>query len=62
VDARGNKWFAVTARTFGDAREGDLLLYEDSYRNVAVAVSRGSAAQLLGLDEGGELLLRVDTP
>jgi S-adenosylmethionine hydrolase len=62
VDARGNKWFAVAARTFADAREGELILYEDSYRNVAVAVSRGSAAQLLGLDEDGELLLRVDAP
>jgi S-adenosylmethionine hydrolase len=62
VDARGNKWFAVAARTFADAREGDLILYEDSYRSVAVAVSRGSAAQLLGVDEGGELLLRVGAP
>jgi S-adenosylmethionine hydrolase len=62
VDARGNKWFAVAARTFADAREGELILYEDSYRNVAVAVSRGSAAQLLGIDEGGELVLRVDAP
>jgi S-adenosylmethionine hydrolase len=62
VDARGNKWFAVAARTFADAREGDLILYEDSYRNVAVAVSRGSAAQLLGLAEGSELVLRVDAP
>lgn len=59
VDARGNKWFAVAARTFADAREGELILYEDSYRNVAIAVSRGSAATLLGLDEDGELLLRV---
>ena len=62
VAAGGNKWFAVAARTFADAREGDLILYEDSYRNVAVAVSRGSAAQLLGLDEGGEIVLRVDAP
>ena len=62
VAARGNKWFAVAARTFGDAREGDLILYEDSYRNVAVAVSRGSAAQLLGLEEDSELVLRVDAP
>jgi S-adenosylmethionine hydrolase len=60
VAARGNRFFAVAARTFSDAREGDLLLYEDSYRNVAIAVSRGSAAQLLGLEEGGELHLRVD--
>jgi S-adenosyl-L-methionine hydrolase (adenosine-forming) len=62
VDARGNKWFAVAARTFGDAREGDLILYEDSYRSVAVAVSRGSAAQLLGLEEDAKLLLRVGAP
>jgi S-adenosylmethionine hydrolase len=41
---------------------GDLLLYEDSYRNVAIAVSRGSAAALLGLDEGSELGLHVDAP
>jgi S-adenosylmethionine hydrolase len=62
VDARGNRFYAVAARTFGDAREGDLLLYEDSYRSVAVAVSRGSAATLLGLDEGSELALHVDAP
>jgi S-adenosyl-L-methionine hydrolase (adenosine-forming) len=62
LEARGSRYFAVAARTFADAREGDLLLYEDSYRNVAVAVSRGSAATLLGLDEGGELVVRVDAP
>ena len=62
VDAAGNRYFAVAARTFADAREGDLILYEDSYRNVAIAVSRGSAAALLGLDEGSELRLHVDAP
>jgi S-adenosylmethionine hydrolase len=53
----GGRWFAVAARTFGDARPGELILYEDSYRNVAVAVSRGSAAELLGVEEGSELSL-----
>jgi S-adenosylmethionine hydrolase len=62
VDAAGNRYFAVAARTFADAREGDLILYEDSYRSVAIAVSRGSAASLLGLDEGSELRLHVDAP
>ena len=62
VEAGGNRFYAVTARTFADAREGDLLLYEDSYRNVAVAVSRGSAAGLLGLDEGSKLGLHVGAP
>jgi S-adenosylmethionine hydrolase len=32
-----------------------LILYEDSYRNVAVAVTRGSAASLLGVEEGSEI-------
>jgi len=62
LSARGERYYAVAARTFGDAGVGDLILYEDSYRNVAVAVSRGSAAELLGLDEGSELLIQVDGP
>jgi S-adenosyl-L-methionine hydrolase (adenosine-forming) len=52
-----DRWFAVAARTFGDAPAGELILYEDSYRNVAVAVSRGSAADVLGVEEGSELLI-----
>jgi hypothetical protein len=60
--ARGNRYYAVAARTFADARPGDLILYEDSYRNAAIAVSRGSAASLLGVDEGSEILIQVDVP
>ncbi|HKT44427.1 MAG TPA: SAM-dependent chlorinase/fluorinase [Gaiellaceae bacterium] len=52
-----DRWFAIAARTFGDAAAGELILYEDSYRNVAVAVSRGSAAELLGVDEGSRITL-----
>ncbi|MHB8470996.1 MAG: SAM hydrolase/SAM-dependent halogenase family protein, partial [Gaiellaceae bacterium] len=44
LDAPAGRFFAVAARTFADARAGDLILYEDSYRNLAVAVSNGSAA------------------
>ena len=40
-----------------DARAGELILYEDSYRNVAVAVSSGSAAELLGVDEGSDVTI-----
>ncbi len=60
--ARGNRYYAVAARTFGDAPPGALILYEDSYRNVAVAVSRGSAASLLGVEEGAEILIQIDSP
>ncbi len=56
------RYFAVTARTFADARPGDLILYEDSYRNLAVAVSNGSAASLLEVEEGGGLTLEVPAP
>jgi S-adenosylmethionine hydrolase len=60
--ANRGRYYAVAARTFGDASPGDLILYEDSYRSLAVAVSRGSAAAVLGVDEGSEILVQVDTP
>jgi S-adenosylmethionine hydrolase len=60
--SRGERYYAVRARTFGDASPGELILYEDSYRNVAVAVSRGSASELLRTREGNELLIQVDVP
>ena len=62
LTARGNRYYAVAARTFADATPGELILYEDSYRNVAVAVTRGSAASLLGVEEGSELVIAVDMP
>jgi len=37
------------AMTFADVPTGRLLLYEDAYRWLALAVNRGSAADLLGL-------------
>jgi hypothetical protein len=40
------------ARTFADVPTGDVVLYEDSYGNVAIAVSRGSAAAALGVGAG----------
>jgi S-adenosyl-L-methionine hydrolase (adenosine-forming) len=58
----GNRYYAVAARTFGDATPGELILYEDSYRNVAIAVSRGSAAALLGVEEGSEIVIHIQVP
>jgi len=49
---------AVFAFTFADVPSGELLLYEDSNRSVALAVNRGSAAEVLGLVAGEELILR----
>jgi hypothetical protein len=62
LTARGNRYYAVAARTFADAPTGELILYEDSYRSVAIAVSRGSAAAVLGVEEGAEIVLQIDAP
>jgi S-adenosyl-L-methionine hydrolase (adenosine-forming) len=47
LEHSGERYYAVMARTFADARPGDVILYEDSYRNMSVAISRGSAARML---------------
>jgi hypothetical protein len=46
------------ARTFADVQAGELLVYEDASRSLAVAVNRGSAASELGLTAGATLRLR----
>jgi hypothetical protein len=48
---------ARLARTFADAAPGELVLYEDAYRTLALAVNRGSAAERLALVPGAELRL-----
>jgi S-adenosylmethionine hydrolase len=46
---------ATYGLTFADVRPGDLLVYEDAYRTLALAVNRGSARELLGLRLDDEL-------
>ncbi|MDQ5820176.1 MAG: SAM-dependent chlorinase/fluorinase [Actinomycetota bacterium] len=62
LDLGGDRYYAVAARTFADARPGDLVLYEDSYSNVSIAISGGNAADLLGARPGQELRIDVDVP
>jgi S-adenosyl-L-methionine hydrolase (adenosine-forming) len=50
---------AVAARTFADAEAGRLILYEDSYRNVSLAISRGNAAETLGAAAGTAVEIEV---
>ncbi len=45
-------------RAFADAAAGELMLYEDSYRRLAVAVNRGDAASRLELAVDDELRIR----
>jgi S-adenosylmethionine hydrolase len=58
LECKGERYYAVAARTFADARPGDILLYEDSYRNIAIAINRGSAAEMLSARAGDRVTLR----
>jgi len=58
VEAGGITLDCVYTLTFSDVADGQLMLYEDSWRNLALAVNRGSAAELLGLSTGDEVVLR----
>lgn len=50
-----DRYYAVVAGTFADAPPGELILYEDSYGLVTLAISRGDAARLTGVSSGDEL-------
>ncbi|MDQ3875324.1 MAG: SAM-dependent chlorinase/fluorinase [Actinomycetota bacterium] len=52
LEHQGERYYAVAARTYADARPGDIILYEDSYGNVAVAINRGDAAQMFAARPG----------
>jgi S-adenosyl-L-methionine hydrolase (adenosine-forming) len=47
LELSGERYYAVAARTFADAKRGDVILYEDSYRNMSVAISNGNAGAML---------------
>ncbi len=60
VELPVDRFYAQAARTFADARAGDIILYEDAYQNIALAISRGNAAQTFGVHAGTEVRLRAD--
>jgi S-adenosylmethionine hydrolase len=62
LELGGERYYAVAARTFADARSGDIILYEDAYRNVAIAISGGNAAEMFGAQEGQDLRIHLDVP
>jgi S-adenosylmethionine hydrolase len=50
-----NRKRALYATTFADVPVGGLLLYEDGYRTLSLAVNRGSALDALGLTLDAEI-------
>ena len=55
VDVNGRGGLVV--QTFADVRPDELLLYEDAWGSLALAVNRGDAAALLGLKRDDEVRL-----
>jgi len=59
VEVGFERYFAVAARTFADARMGDIVLYEDAYANIALAINQGDAARMFAVRVGDELRLTL---
>ena len=49
------RYYAVAAHTFAEVRGGDIVLYEDAYWNISLAINRGNAAEMFGVSAGDEL-------
>ncbi|HZR91030.1 MAG TPA: SAM-dependent chlorinase/fluorinase [Gaiellaceae bacterium] len=56
------RFYAVAARTFADVRPGDIVLYEDAYGNIAVALNAGNAAEMLGASAGDQVGISARPP
>jgi S-adenosyl-L-methionine hydrolase (adenosine-forming) len=58
LEVGGERYLATYTQTFADVRPGELIVYEDAYRTLAVAINRGDAAATLALRPDAELRLR----
>jgi S-adenosyl-L-methionine hydrolase (adenosine-forming) len=58
VEVGGRRRAATYAHTFADVPPGELLVYEDAYRTLALAVNRGDAAAMLEVEPDAEVRLR----
>jgi S-adenosylmethionine hydrolase len=52
-------YYAQVAETYADAKSGELIVYEDSYGAVSIAVRDGNAGRLTGASPGDRVRLRV---
>jgi S-adenosyl-L-methionine hydrolase (adenosine-forming) len=58
IEVAGERYLATYAQTFADVPPGELIVYEDAYRTLAVAINRGDAAATLSLRPDAEVRLR----
>lgn len=59
VEAGGGELTVNYVRTFADVDRGELMIYEDAYRRLSLAISYGNAAEQLGLKVDDELRIRT---
>jgi S-adenosyl-L-methionine hydrolase (adenosine-forming) len=59
VEVASELVYAVAARTFSDVRFGEIVLYEDAYENVSIAITGGNAAETLNASVGDQIRIRV---
>jgi S-adenosylmethionine hydrolase len=57
VASGGRSARATVVQTFADVEPGELLVYEDAWGAVALAVNRGDAAATLGIERDAEVRL-----
>jgi S-adenosyl-L-methionine hydrolase (adenosine-forming) len=59
LDLGYERYYATAASAFADARPGDIILYEDAYQNIAVAITDGNAAEMFSIRPGQGLTIRL---
>jgi S-adenosylmethionine hydrolase len=58
IEVGGERYLATYTTTFADVKPGELIVYEDAYRTLAIAINRGDAAGTLGLVPDAAVRLR----
>jgi S-adenosylmethionine hydrolase len=53
------RFYACAATTFADVRRGDIVVYEDAYGNIALAINVGNAAEMLAARPGDTVDITV---
>lgn len=53
------RFYACAASTFADVRVGDIVIYEDAYGNIALAINVGNAAEMLSARPGDTVDITV---
>jgi S-adenosyl-L-methionine hydrolase (adenosine-forming) len=59
LELGSERYYAIAARTYADARPGEIILYQDAYENIAIAISAGSAADTFQARPGVDVRIRV---